>query len=578
MSGHEKALGTMRHPEGWCGRAGLNCRLPPCQDGTLPLSYSRSGSGVLTPTPRVSTPSQVHPIEAQKHARLCLITGALISPRSMSADPSSEEKPRALRPLPSVDMALLPDELRARRTRRIIVGGLIGTLVVGALLLWIARSVIPQTWTWMEDKLGRQEEQLAANLGLPEGPPTADLDAGIEDALTDAERLALTRSSPNARYETLFGSTPSFRGALLEAGLEPEECAEVEQALQHIVDFRRCRPEHTLIVERDENAALKHFEYHPSATEFVEVTRGEDGVFRAEQIRVKVERTPIARAASVKTSIGDGLVGLGLPAGLATFFVEAFEGRVNFALQAREGRRLPDHRRRGASGRRAPPLRARARAGVRRSEDRKAPAFYYAPGNTTGQFYDDSGRAMVGGWLRTPLRYDRLSSRFNPRRFHPILKRTMPHLGVDYAASTGTPIWAAADGRVTFAGRKGPNGNLVVIRHSGGFETAYAHLHRIKSGIRPGKMVKQREIIGFVGSTGRSTGPHLHFGLKKYGRYMDPLKELNGPDFECPRASCPPTRDAMSRWQAQLAAIEDAPVVVAGADEPLVEQVDEIMD
>ena len=496
----------------------------------------------------------------------------------MSADPSSEEKPSALRPLPSVNMALLPDELRARRTRRIIIGGALGAIVVGGLLLWIARSVIPQTWTWMEDKLGRQEQQLAANLGLPEGPPSEAVDAGVEETLSDAEKLALVRSSPNARYETLFGSTPSFRGALLEAGLEPEECAEVERALQHIVDFRRCRPEHKLIVERDENAALKHFEYHPSATEFVEVTRGEDGVFRAEQIRVKVQRTPIARAASVKTSIGDGLMGLGLPAGLATFFVEAFEGRINFALQAREGdvfRIIVDEERVDGELLRYGRVHALEYDGQKTG---KVQAFYYAPGSTTGQFYDDTGRAMVGGWLRTPLRYDRLSSRFNPRRFHPILKRTMPHLGVDYAAATGTPIWAAADGRVTFAGRKGPNGNLVVIRHSGGFETAYAHLHRIKSGVRPGKMVKQREIIGFVGSTGRSTGPHLHFGLKKYGRYMDPLKELNGPGLRMPSRELPAFKKAMGDWQTELAAIQDAPVVVAGADEPLVEQVDEIMD
>jgi len=185
---------------------------------------------------------------------------------------------------------------------------------------------------------------------------------------------------------------------------------------------------------------------------------------------------------------------------------------------------------------------------------------------------------MQGGWLRTPLRYDRLSSRFNPRRFHPILKRTMPHLGVDYAAATGTPVWAAADGRVTSAGRKGPNGNLVVIRHGGGFETAYAHLHRIKSGIRPGTYVKQRELIGFVGSTGRSTGPHLHFGLKKYTRSIDPLTELNGPGLRMASRDLTSYRSALAEWQALLGGIENVPVVVAGIDEPLVEQVDEIMD
>ncbi|UCH30169.1 MAG: M23 family metallopeptidase [Myxococcales bacterium] len=494
----------------------------------------------------------------------------------MSADPSSEKKPSVLRPLPSVDMALLPDELKARRTRRIVIGGLVGAVVVTALLLWIAKSVIPQSWSWMEGALGRQDAKLAADLGVPEGLRPAE-DAGVGPELSEEESLALFRSRPNARYEPLCGTTPSFRGALLEAGLEPDECEEIELALQHIVDFRRCRPEHRLIVERDENAALKHFEYHPSATEFVEVTRGEDGLFRAEQIRVKVERTPIARAASVETSIGDGLVGLGLPAGLATFFVEAFEGRVNFALQARKGdvfRIIVDEERVDGEFLRHGRVHAMEYDGQKTG---KIQAFYYQAGNNAGQFYDDTGRAMVGGWLRTPLRYDRLSSRFNPRRFHPILKRVMPHLGVDYAAPTGTPVWAAADGRVTFAGRKGPNGNLVVIRHGGGFETAYAHLHRIKSGIRPGKFVKQRELIGFVGSTGRSTGPHLHFGLKKYRRYIDPLTELNGPGLRMASRELPAYKDAMTDLKSGLAGIENAPMVVAGADEPLVE-VDEIMD
>jgi murein DD-endopeptidase MepM/ murein hydrolase activator NlpD len=496
----------------------------------------------------------------------------------MSADPSSEKERPTLRPLPSVNMALLPDELRARRTRRLTLGALAASLVLGASLLWIARSVIPQTWAWVEESLGYQDAKLAVDLGIPEGLALEALDAGVEEDLTAEQALALSRSRPNARYETSFGGVPSFRGALMNAGLEPDECSAIEQALEHIVDFRRCRPEHKLIVERGENAELKRFEYHPSPTEFVEVSRAEDGSFRAEQIRVKVERTSIARAASVETSIGDGLVGLGLPAGLATFFVEAFEGQINFALQARKGdvfRIIVDEEWADGKFLRYGRVHALEYDGQRTG---KVQAFYYDAGNTGGQFYDDSGRAMQGGWLRTPLRYERLSSGYNPRRFHPILKRTVPHLGVDYAAATGTPVWAAADGRVTFAGRKGPNGNLVVIRHGGGFETAYAHLHRIKSGIRPGKFVKQRELIGFVGSTGRSTGPHLHFVLKKYNRCLDPLTELNGPGLRMSARDLPSYKNEVANWQAQLSSIDNAPSLVPGADEPLVELVDEVMD
>ena len=304
--------------------------------------------------------------------------------------------------------------------------------------------------------------------------------------LTEEQALALSRSRPNARYETSFGGVPSFRGALLNAGLEEDECAAIEQALQHIVDFRRCRPEHRLVVERDETAGLKRFEYHPSATEFVEVTRGEDGLFRAEQIRVKVERTPSRGPLRWKRR--------SVMAWWASDFPPAwprFSSKPSKAKSTSRCRRARATFSGSSSTRNGWTASSSAMAVCMRSSTTgSAPAkckrSTIRAGNTQGQFYDDSGRAMQGGWLRTPLRYDRLSSRYNPRRFHPILKRTVPHLGVDYAAATGTPVWAAADGRVTFAGRKGPNGNLVVIRHGGGFETAYAHLHRIKGGIRRG--------------------------------------------------------------------------------------------
>ena len=150
----------------------------------------------------------------------------------MSADPSSERESSGLRPLPSVNMALLPDELRARRTRRLVLSAVVGAVVLGAPLLWIARSVIPQTWAWMEDTLGHQDAKLAADLGMPEGLALEEVDGGVEEELTEEQTLALSRSRPNARYETLFGGVPSFRGALLNAGLEEDECAAVEQALQ----------------------------------------------------------------------------------------------------------------------------------------------------------------------------------------------------------------------------------------------------------------------------------------------------------------------------------------------------------
>src|SRR5690606_24640269 len=113
-------------------------------------------------------------------------------------------------------------------------------------------------------------------------------------------------------------------------------------------------------------------------------------------------------------------------------------------------------------------------------------AYWFEPREDLADFYDPSGRAVHGGWLRTPLRYDHISSPFNPRRRHPILRRIVPHNGVDYAAATGTPVWAAADGVVTFVGARGASGNLVSLRHENGYETHYAHLHRFAAGLERG--------------------------------------------------------------------------------------------
>ena len=128
--------------------------------------------------------------------------------------------------------------------------------------------------------------------------------------------------------------------------------------------------------------------------------------------------------------------------------------------------------------------------------------------------------------LITPLKYKRISSHFSTARKHPILGYKRPHLGVDYAASRHTPIKAAGKGRVVFAGVKGGYGKTVIIQHENGYRTLYAHMHNINKGIKVGTFVEQGRQVGTVGSTGLSTGPHLHFGVYKNGNAVNPLKHL----------------------------------------------------
>jgi murein DD-endopeptidase MepM/ murein hydrolase activator NlpD len=139
-------------------------------------------------------------------------------------------------------------------------------------------------------------------------------------------------------------------------------------------------------------------------------------------------------------------------------------------------------------------------------------------------YYDEKGKSLQRSFLKAPLSYRRISSRFSYSRRHPILKIRRPHLAVDYVAPRGTPVSALGDGTVRFAGYKGPNGNLVIIRHPKGFTTYYGHLHKIRRGIRRGVRVAQGQIIGYVGSTGRATGPHLDFRMKKGNRFINPLR------------------------------------------------------
>jgi murein DD-endopeptidase MepM/ murein hydrolase activator NlpD len=139
-------------------------------------------------------------------------------------------------------------------------------------------------------------------------------------------------------------------------------------------------------------------------------------------------------------------------------------------------------------------------------------------------YFDEKGRSLKKSLLRSPLKFKYISSGFSQRRFHPVLRIHRPHLGIDYAAPTGTPVSAAGSGTVLFAGYKGQNGKMVNIKHPGGYTTYYGHLARIPKSMRKGKKISQGDIIGYVGSTGLSTGPHLDYRIKSNGKFVNPLK------------------------------------------------------
>ncbi|HET9061814.1 MAG TPA: peptidoglycan DD-metalloendopeptidase family protein, partial [Candidatus Binatia bacterium] len=174
--------------------------------------------------------------------------------------------------------------------------------------------------------------------------------------------------------------------------------------------------------------------------------------------------------------------------------------------------------------------------------------FATADGKTSG-YFNRKGQGLGRAFLRYPVAFSRISSQFSTSRYHPVLKRSRPHYGVDFAAPTGTPVKAAADGVVTTAGWQGGNGRFVKIRHDKQYESGYSHLSRIASGMRSGAKVKQGQVIGYVGSTGLATGPHLHFAMYSYGKYVDPLKTA------LPR-TMPLAGSSLASFKSQLSKVE----------------------
>jgi len=155
--------------------------------------------------------------------------------------------------------------------------------------------------------------------------------------------------------------------------------------------------------------------------------------------------------------------------------------------------------------------------------DKKLRAIRYIDEKGNTEYYAPDGDGIKGSFLRTPLKFGRVTSKFSRNRLHPIKKTWRAHKGVDYGAPEGTPILATGDGVVKYSGRKGGYGKTIIVRHGGKYDTLYAHLSRTAKGIRKGSRVKQGQVIGYVGSTGLATGPHLHYEFRIHGVHKNPL-------------------------------------------------------
>lgn len=386
------------------------------------------------------------------------------------------------------------------RLHMAIAGGLVFSLLAIASIpshkAEASRQAIPVSLPELEEEIAATEEPAET---LAEVTQLLD-----EDALTLVEETVRSGDSLSKVFQRA-GLSDKTMLALINSSKEAKALAKIYPG--HKLTFA--------IDEQGQLRSLKHTIDHLRSELFVATPEGY--TYQA------LEKTPDIQLAMRSNTITSSLYHAGLEAGLDDQLIMELAGifgwDVDFALDIRSGdsfrilfeEKFLDGERIGAG-------QILAAEFVNQNTTFKAVRYVDSDGEV--QYYSPTGKAMQKAFLRAPLDFRRISSNFNPRRLHPITKTVRPHRGTDYAANRGTPVWASGDGRVIASGFSNANGNYVVIQHGGEIQTKYLHLH--KRSVKTGDRVRQKQMIGTVGSTGMSTAPHLHYEFLVNGVHRNP--------------------------------------------------------
>lgn len=347
-----------------------------------------------------------------------------------------------------------------------------------------------------------QQEIIVEALDLPQAVPT---DNGAFDFWRE-ERIE--------RGDTL-GSL------LIRLGVSGEEIPAALVASRESPNLVRMIAGRTVLARVTSTGRLLSLRYMVGEDRLASLERAGDG-FMAKEEQVKLEAHTVMRSGEITNSLYGATDAAGVPDAIASMLAEVFSGDVDFHRDLRKGDRFSvvyeTYSHGGATVRSG-----RLLAAEFVNDGKAYRAVYFRDPQGREGYYTPEGRSMKRAFLKSPIPFSRISSGFSRARYHPVLKEWRAHKGVDYAAPTGTPIRAVADGKVSFAGRKGGYGNIVILNHQNPYSTAYGHMSRFAKGIRSGSRVNQGEIIGYVGATGLASGPHLHFEFRVNGIQKNPL-------------------------------------------------------
>jgi len=336
------------------------------------------------------------------------------------------------------------------------------------------------------------------------------------------EQEAVPEFPPIREHEETIQRGTTLSDILFAYDFSPADIHKLRQDVKPVYDLAKIRAGNKFRVFTSEDGKVQSLEYNIDNGKYLTIQKDQDS-FRAEIKEFEYE----LKLKMIWGKIEDNLIFTvreqGEKANLAISLAEIFAWDIDFYIDIRKGdsfkvlfeKKYLDGQFVGYRN---------VLAAEFTNLGKTFQAFRYTYSDTEkSDYYDFGGNSLRKEFLKSPVNFTRISSRFSYSRLHPIRKIYRPHMGVDYAAAPGTPVQATADGTITFAGWNGASGRMVRIKHKKGYETMYLHLRSFASGIRKGKQVKEGQMIGEVGSSGESTGPHLDYRIKHRGKYINPL-------------------------------------------------------
>jgi len=316
----------------------------------------------------------------------------------------------------------------------------------------------------------------------------------------------------------IFKQGDTFYEVLLDLNFSPQEIFQIIESSKKIYNLKRIKPGNTMTLKIDTaHHTLNRLEYSFDDRHMLVVTKTDQGYLASkEEITFNTKLRTIG--GTIKSNLFEDGIKAGLPPQLILNFADIFAWDVDFFSDLRENDSFKllfeEIYRDGEFSKYG-----RILAAEFTNREKRFRAFYFEDAKVSAGYFNDEGKSVAREFLKSPLRYSRISSRFSKRRFHPILRIYRPHSGVDYAAPTGTPVEATCDGKIIFIRWKKDYGRCIKIRHNHIYTSYYGHLSRFAKGMKRGKKVKQGQVIGYVGATGLATGPHLDYRLKKRGKF-----------------------------------------------------------